>query len=249
VPFRALDSSVAAAAPATTAGAPLVSVGETLGSLRAELIIELGSRNDVDAPRVDKWINWAYKNLAGMLKLQELKGSLVVNLVVDQPFYLLPIQVRSIRQLSVRDSTRYYKGGVNLIESNEDEYRRQADNATYKPYLSPLNWFRYKRMLVFFPDPVAVLPVDVDFWVRPDDLVGDTDSPLLPPEFHEPLLLHARHRAWRSLRNYVEAKQAANDFLQALRPLIDTDAEEAAEAPHGLTVVRRASDLHAVRRR
>jgi hypothetical protein len=37
--------------------------------------------------------------------------------------------------------------------------------------------------------------------------------------------------------------------LQALRPLIDTDAEEAAEAPHGLTVVRRASDLHAVRRR
>lgn len=248
MPFRALDPTTAVAAPVTTLGAPLTSVGETLSSLRSELFLQLGSRADTDNPRLNKWLNWAYRNLAGMLKLGELKGSLRIDLVVDQPFYKVPIQVRSVINLSVRDSTRYYKGGINLLKSDEYEYRRYADNAATKPYLSPLNWFRFGRMLVVFPDPVYVLPVDMEFWIRPDDMVADTDSPILPPEFHEPLLLHARHRAFRSLRLYTEAKEAENDFLVALRPLIDNDAEEEAEAPRGLTVARKASDLTRVRR-
>lgn len=248
MPFRALDPSTAAAAPVSTAGAPLTSIGDTLASIRAELQLDLGGSGDLDVPRMNKWINWAYRNLAAMLKLKELEGSLVINLVVDQPFYNVPIQVRSIRQLSVRDSTRYAKGGINLHESDVYEYRRQPDNAYFKPYESPLNWFRFGRMLVFFPDAVYVLPVDVEFWIRPDDLVDDTDSPILPPEFHEPLQLLALHRGFRARRLRAEAKEAYNDFLTALRPIIDTDGEEESEAPRGLTVARKASDLNRVRR-
>lgn len=247
MPYRALDPSTAATAPVTTAGAPLVSVGETLFSLRSELLLEIGSRSDVDPTRLNKWINWAYRNLAGMLKVGEMKRSMVFNTVAGQPFYLLPVQVRSIRAISVEDSTNFYRGGTKLTLSDEDEYKRQPDSArTYNK--GPRKYFRYNRMVVVYPDPVAVQPLDMEFWVRPDDLTDDTHSPILPIEFHEPLLLHSRHRAWRSLQEFQKANLAANDFLQVLRPLIDTDAEEAGEAPRGLTVARKASDLTRARR-
>ncbi len=249
MPFRALDPTTAQAAPVITSGAPLVSVGETLSSMRSELLLELGSRADVDTTRLNKWINWGYRNLCGMLKLQELKFSFSINLIVGQPFYALPVQVRSVRNVSVEDATRYpTTGGVNLLMSNEEEYKRQPNNAAVKPYLSPQNWFRYGRMLVVFPDPVYVLPIDIDAWLRPDKLVLDADSPVIPEEFHEPLILHARRRAWRSLQEFSKANIAANDFLEALRPLIDTDGEEEENNPRGLTVVRKASDLTSVRR-
>lgn len=248
MPFRALDPTTAAAAPVVTFGAPLTSSGETLASLRAELLLELGSRGDTDTTRLNKWINWGYRNLCGMLKLQELKASFQINGVVGQPFYLLPRQVRSIRNISVRNSVYYMKGGINLLLSNEEEYKRQADNAAFVPPVAPLNYFRYNRMLVVYPDFISVLTLDLEVWIRPDNLVNDTDSPILPEEFHEPLLLHARYKGFRSLRLYKEASSAQNDFVATLRPLIDTDGEEEENSPRGLTVARKASDLTSVRR-
>jgi hypothetical protein len=243
MPFRLLDPTTAAAAPVITAGAPLVSVGETLASFRAELLLELSSRSDVDTTRLNKWINWAYRSTAAMLKISELKAAFRINLAVGQPFYMMPIQLRSIEQLSMPDLADYYKGGSKLTPSNVDEYRRQPDLAGV-----PQNYFRFGRMLVVYPDPNAVLPLDFEYLLRPDDLVLDTHSPLLPQEFHEPILLYARHKAWRSVRNYGEAAIAKNDFLAELRPLINTDGEEAQQAPSGLTVARRASDLTRSRR-
>lgn len=248
MPFRSLDPTTAVAAPAVLSGAPLVSVGDTLVSMQNELVLEFGSRSDVDVTRITKWINWAYRALSGMLQIQELKASLAIVGVVDQPFYLLPRQVRAIRNVSVRDSTRYAKGGINLILSNEEEYKRQADNAAIKPYLAPQNYFRYGRMLVVYPDFVSVQTLDVDYWVRPDPLVNSTDSPLLPEEFHEPLLLFARQKGWRSLQEFKKSAIAGNDFVSTLRPLIDSKSEEEENAPSGLTVARKASDLTRARR-
>lgn len=247
MPFRALDPATAVAAPVTLIAAPNVSVGETLSSLRDELTLELSTRGDVDPTRINKWINWGYQNVAGMLKINELKRNLVIVTVAGQPFYMLPIQVRSIMYASVRDSGNFIRGGIELLPSNEGEYRRQSDSSTIYNR-GPRNYFRYGRMLVVYPDPITVQSVDLDVYIRPDDLVADTDSPLLPKEFHEALLLSAKHRAWRSLRNYQEANLAANDMLTVLRPLIDTDAEEADNVSRGLTVARKASDLTRSRR-
>jgi hypothetical protein len=243
VPFRLLDPSIAAAAPVVTAGTPLTSVGETLLSLRSELLLQLSSRTDADATRINRWINWAYRNLAAMLKLSELKASMQLNLAVGQPFYLLPVQVRSIQAVSMADAIDYANKGIKLFLSNEDEYRRQSDRSG-----TPQNYFRFGRMLVVYPDPDTLFPIYLEFLIRPKDLVADTDSPILPQEFHESLLLYARHKAWRSLRNYQEASLAKNDFLTELRPLIDTDGEEAQQAPSGLTVARSANDLTRSRR-
>lgn len=247
MPFRLLDPTTAAPAPVVTAGAPLISVGDTLAAIRSEMLLELSSRSDVDTARLNKWINWGYRSLCAMLTPTELKGAFSILTVASQPFYLLPVQVRSIKLISIRTAS-IRAGGVELIPMDEDEYIRQPDLPTSVSTSWPTKYFRYGRMLVLWPDPRAVYTLDINYMIRPDDMTADNHSPLLPVEFHEPLLFHAKAKAWRSLRNYQEANIASNDFLAALRPLIDTDGEEKQQQPRGLTVARRVSDLTRSRR-
>jgi hypothetical protein len=142
MPFRLLDPSTAAAATPTVAGAPLTSVGETLASLRAELLLQLSSRSDVDTTRLNRWINWGYRNLCAMLTLAELRSAMTINTVANQPFYLLPIQVRSIKTVAIRTS-KIATGGVELLMMSDEEYMREPDLPLSVSVSWPTGFFRY----------------------------------------------------------------------------------------------------------
>lgn len=240
MPFTVLDESTAAAAFVTTQGAPLVSSGETLLSLREELLLELGSRDDVTPARLDKWINWAYRNVSGMFALKESFGSAEVSVVADQPFYLVPKQVAWVKRLQVSDNETYgLAEGRRLLMIDEARYR----NLPVKEG-EPTKFFRWRRMLVLWPTPENARTLSLDFKVRFDDLVNDTDSPILPQEFHEPILLSAKHRALRALNSTAAAQLAYNDFLVAIRPLQNTDAEETLGEDGNVFPARHESDLY-----
>lgn len=223
MPYIVLDESTAEVAPAVTIGAPLTSVGMTLADMVAELAPELGNRTDVidTSTRLPLWINWAYRNVASMLTLKELFGSFPLTTVDAQPFYLLPVSVAWIKRINLIDTTNFLAGGRELEMIDESGYRLLADLDD-----EPSKYLRYRRMLVLYGTPDDAYDLSVDCRVRPDDLVDDTDSPLLPEEFHEAIFLHARYRAFRSLRLYTESAAALNDALTVLRPLLNTDAEE-----------------------
>jgi hypothetical protein len=241
MPYIVLDPSTAAAAPTVTIGAPLTSVGETLSTMRTELDLELGRRSDYANPAdLNYWINKAYRKVAGMLTVKELFGSFQISTVSTQPFYALPIQVAWIKRVSLRDATNYpIEGGREMEQIDENIYR---DLAVYSAI--PTRWFRWRRMLVLWGTPNAVSTVSVDCRVRPDDLSANTDSPLLPPEFHEVILLYAKATAFRALRIYNEAATASNDALSILRPLLNTDAEELAQAESTVSPARSKGDLY-----
>lgn len=241
MPYRLLDPSAAQAAPVWNAGAPLVSVGETRLSAETELALQLASRSDATPDRIRKWMNWAYKNLAMTLKLKELYGDLQINLAVDQPFYLLPKQVASIVRVRVVDSF-YQQGGRKLTPIDEEQYAKLPDTDE-----RPTNYFRAGRMLVMYPDPTEIVPAAIHAKIRPDDLSADNHSPILPEEWHEPWILLSRHRAWRSLQDFAKAREAKNDYLDAVKPLLDTDAEEHGELPSGMQYIRNPADLVRIR--
>lgn len=245
MPFRTLFPSDGTLITASSAGYPLTAVGETLGTLRAELLLQLGSRGDVTTPRMNSWINKAHRAVAAMLTMKELTGSLTFNLTVDQPLYTLPYEVRSIKTLSISDSAINPNAGRMLIKIDENQYRRLPDWSW-----APENYFRMakSRMLVLYPTPDEVYPINMEFYVRPEDMTDDNHSPILPTEFHEAILLKAKQIAWRALRNYREANLAGNDFLTEIRPIIDTDGEEDADQPRGLTYIKDPSDLYRIRR-
>jgi len=239
MPYLVLDPSTAEAAPASTAGAPLTSVGETLASFREDLTLELGNRTDISATQLDKWINWGYRKLSSMLTLKELFSSLGITTVADQPFYGLPTSLAWIQRVGIIDDVNFLAGGRELEQIDPAEYRLLADNTA-----EPTSQFRFARMLVLWPTPDSGYDLSIDFRVRVQDLDDDTDSPILPEEFHEVILAYARSRAWRALRNYPEAAVAQNDAVNGLRVLLNTDAQEIAAAEAGVQPVRSKSQLY-----
>lgn len=249
MPYNVLSPATAALAPATTAGNPLTSVGETLSTFRTELIANLGGRTDLSATRLNRWINWAYRGLAQMLDLKELWASVGLSLVASQPFYLVPQQLSWIKRIAIADATLYWERGRELELIDEATYRDLPDSEALGTgnQVWPTSYFRFGRMVVIWPTPGASYTAPMDFRARPVDLVADTDSPILPTEFHEPLSLSALAKASRALKLYREAAAAQNDYLVALRPLINTDAEER-DAMHMVAQpVRTHTELYRVR--
>jgi hypothetical protein len=242
MPYILLNPATAAAAPASTAGAPLTSVGATLATLQADLREELGNRSDVDDPKAAKWINKAYQYLCSILTIKELFRELTINTVAAQPLYLIPTNVAFVRQVSLIDAVTYpVEGGIDLSPIDFDTYRKLPDDATNYPSA----WFREQRMIVIYPTPRAVYPISIDFKVRPADLVNPTDSPIIPAEFHEALLLRAKHTAWRALKAFTEAGMARNDFVTDLGAVENTDAKE--EVFGSVRPVRSARDINRLR--
>lgn len=73
-----------------------------LSEFREELIAVLGTRIDIDAPRVDRWVNFGYLDVTGSVEFEELEEErdYVVNATEDST--VLEADVRSV--LGVRSS-------------------------------------------------------------------------------------------------------------------------------------------------
>lgn len=220
MPYIVLDEASAQAAPTLTVGQPRTSVGETLASLRTELAAQLGNRDEADATRLNKWINWAYIDLWTSLKLEEAESSFSFNTVSGQALYALPFQVGTTIGASVVDSSNTY-GGVPLEKTDLRMYRMLEDESD-----RPRKYFRTNNVLVLYPTPDAVYTVVVDFLSRPLPLVNDTDSPALDREWHEAILLNARKKGFSALLEFDKAMPAENDYISNVRRREDRDVEE-----------------------
>lgn len=241
MPFLHLDPALSTPI-VSTAGAPLTSVGETLASLQEDLIEELGNR-DPGSVKTAKWINRAYKYLASILDIKQLFASIQFNSTANQPIYQLPANVAWVRELSVVDPGNYPSGGYNLIPIDADTYRKLSDDDTNLP----ANYFREGNLLVLYPTPREVKTYALEARIRPAPLVNPTDSPIIPPEYHEALLLRAKHVAFRALKSYTESGIARNDMISDLRGVEDSDANEDAEIPRGVRPIRDQRDYNRLR--
>lgn len=247
MPFITLDESTAAAAPTTTLGAPLTSVGETLSSLRTELQAQFSGRTDVTTARYNLWINKAYREVCSMVRLRETMGSVPFSLVASQPFYLIPVQVASALRLALVDTTDYpIEGGRELRQIDYGVWRTLDDITVPASGIDavPTSWFRWRRMIVVWPTPQTSYTANLDCMIRPDDLVNDTDSPLLPIEFHDSILKRARAIGCYAVRQWTEGAAAQNDFLVTIRPLTNTDAEETVTQVGHLSGARSVRDIY-----
>lgn len=248
MPSRLLDPTLAEAAPTVDIGAPLTEVGETLSTLRLALFNECGKRTNLpneEGGTLDDAINWAHRQMVGALKIKECYASFAIQLVLAQPFYALPIQCASIRTVTLID-TSFPSGGRKLIPVDSSQYAMLPDREN-----DPTNYFRYGRggqsMLVVYGDPIDDQVLSIDCRIRPDDFGSDTDSPIIPVEFHEALKLLAKHKAFRSVNDRQKSAEAMNDYKETLGDLLSTDADEDGELPSGVQFVKDPRDLSRIR--
>lgn len=249
MPYKILDPSLAAAAPVVTIGAPLTSVGDTLTTFLDELDLELGDRDDYDTTRAKKWINWAYRHVAAMVDLTEMHAGFSLSTVSAQFMYNLPSSVAWIDGVAVADTVNYFQGGRAFLKTDLATFRKMDDltntaSSSVNVTNLPQYFFRHNRLLVLWPTPGDAWVLSVDCKVRPDDLVLATDSPMLPTEWHEGIQLYATHRGMRSLKMYKEAAVMLNSALEAVRPMLDTDAEEKATIQAHLSPARELRDIY-----
>ncbi len=248
MPYRLLNPSIAEAAPVVMIGAPLQDVGETLQSLRNTVFKETGKRTNLPDEQggvLDQCINWAYRQMMASIKIKECYASFSITMVADQPFYLLPVQCASIRSVQLIDSS-YVNGGMKLIPIDATQYSMLPDRDD-----DPRNYFRYGRggeqMLVVYADPISDQDLAVDCRIRPDDLVDDLDSPILPTEFHDALRMLAKSKAFREVGDGVKERLAVKDYKDAIGDLISTDSDEDGEIPSGVQFIKDPKDLARIR--
>lgn len=209
--------------------------------MRDELNTMLGGRTDVSAAELNRWLNFAYIDLASSLELDELKASLSFNTVAAQAIYSLPNAVRAVRNLALQDNTNLVTGGHDLRKSTLQEFRKSITrNGT------PREYFRENRLLVLYPTPDAASTLLLDFWLRPQNLVGDNDSPILPREWHEVIIKNARSKAHSALREFESAGVVENEFVSLVRRKEDPEAQEEDDRIVGSSVPR---TRHALTRR
>lgn len=239
MPYGLLSRATAAAAGAVPEAAPRISVGETLLSLRADLTPLIGNRSDATNARLDKWINKAYLDMASSLDLPEVEGSYAFSTVANQALYVKPAAVVWGENAAIVDGLTYPSGGRPLAKTDLDKYRRQAE-ATGDVQM----WFPYGDLWVLWPTPVGAYTISLDVRIRPDVLTLDTHSPIFGQEWHEGILLLARHKALRDLMDYQAAAAAKNDYVAFVRDRINSKAGRAAGVHSAVRPARKASDLY-----
>ena len=224
MPYIVLDPSAAEAAPVTTLGDPLVSSGETLASMRGEMVGQLGNRVDLfegGNGRVHLYLNQSYIDLATSLKLDELQGSIALDLVAGQSMYMLPSWIIFTTLGTVFVDSSHPLGGRPIEKIDFHRYRSLSvlDG-------EPQQYFRYGNMIVFYPTPEAAGSVVLDFRLRPRLLTDDTHSPILGYEWHEVILLGAKQRAFSAMLEFDKAMIAQNEVTNLVRRKMDIAAEE-----------------------
>lgn len=243
MPYLNLDEALAAAAPVLTAGAPLTDTGKTLAQLRDELKVALGNRDDYSPLQANTWINDAYLLIASGIKFAETDFSFTFNTVIGQPFYLLPPAVQYTTEISLGDSADFPVYGGTPVQRIDEQIYRQLPDTDTDPRGITKGVFRWNRMLVLWPTPVAVHPILVEGRVRPSPLVNDSDSPILPLEWHRGLLIKAKSFAQEDLEEYENAERTQNSYVRLIREVGDPQAEEEAGTFATLRPVKRLSDL------
>jgi hypothetical protein len=220
VPYTLIDEAGAEAIDFGTLGDPATGGSMALSTLRDELRLMLGNRQDVEPGRLDLWLNMAYVDLWTSLPLEKAKANVAFDLVAGQPFYLLSEIVESTEELAVVDDESI-DGGWLLHKIDLAAWRRMPEDDD-----EPSEFFRQGNVLVLYPTPSEARTAVLDFRMVPAELVEDTDAPLLGREWREGLLLSAKAKGLYALEEDSRALVADNNLVGFVRRRKDPSTEE-----------------------
>lgn len=238
--FLTLDRTAATVIPATGFAVPKTGIGLTLADMEAELRSMIGNRDDISATRLRLWINLAYVDLVTALDLESAEGSIQFTTVAGESLYRLPAEVAAIHALAAinPNQVEYPEyGGHPLDPVTKEDYRMLPEMTGEVPG----KYFRQDDLLIIYPEPETAVDMVMDFVLRPDFMANDTDSPILPVEWHEGILLGARKKVFRVLLEPALAAEAANDYTEFIRDRRDPrEADDKFRKPSAQPISRQS---------
>ena len=157
-----------------------------LSTMRDTLRTKVGSPTAVDVSNatLDRILNASYREIGSKYPFNETRCIKTFSTVIDTSRYTVPTDLAVLWR--VWDAT-------NHIKLRKRGVRYLATVPNNQPSGQPRDYVRTKDWIQLIPTPDAVISVQIFYLTEIQDLVDDTDEPVLPLAWHDGIILKARH--------------------------------------------------------
>lgn len=204
-----------------------------LSVMRTRLRKRIGNPTLTDVPDSDlnQHINTAYLELVNKFRFHLGRRICIFDTVIGQPRYGLPTDLAVL--FRIRDNTNERK----MIKL-DDPRRARLTNHTKDQLTSagtpanitldqPRYYMRHRDWVELHPVPDGVYEMEIFYKIVVEELVADTDEPVIPETWHVGIVSLARYWYYDEEGDLPKAKNAMNAFEVWLsRQPVEVDEEK-----------------------
>lgn len=179
-----------------------------LHGMRDKLRIRIGNptTTDVSDLRLSDVINRAYDDIAARYKFHRVRKICLFDTVVGQARYGIPADCFAV--LRVRDNTN----GKRLDKIGDTKFSDRTDTVALTTNGRPRRYIRQRDWITLDPPPDDVYQIELFYKSKPADLVADSDTPVIPEQWHEGIIRLARFYYWDDIGDLPKAESASGIF-------------------------------------
>lgn len=168
-------------------------------------------------------LNKAAQKLSDEFRFKGAKKRVTFPTVIGTNQYTLPTDIFAVRQVWDRtNGKKLNKRGVNWLARNS-----QALVSSPITNGKPTDYVSFGTYVQLVPPPDGVYTIELYYTIQMPTLVNPTDVSLLPPNWHDGVVLKARWYYWDRVKpDYTKAAYALNVFKDWVRDQpTDVEAE------------------------
>jgi hypothetical protein len=126
------------------------------------------------------------------------------------------------------------------ISTVDNEFTDPSDTTAHASNI-PQYAYKYGETINVYPAPASDYTVTLRYYKRPDELTDDADTPDIPQEFRELLVVGAAYRVFQVKDNYDKAAILENKYMELLSKLAVKYSQTQVGQPTIMRINRRAT--------
>ena len=140
-----------------------------------------------------------------------LQGIQQTNVVAGTASYALPVDFLKYKRVTLDGKPL---GFTTLEELDQYDSHRDVSNTQ----ATPAKFYRWNQSTYLFPIPAAAGTANLDVWYirQPAALTAIGNTPSIPVQYHETLLLYCKAKAYEQIENYDMARLVMQEFQAEL---------------------------------
>lgn len=157
-----------------------------LSTMRDTLRTKIGSpsTSDVSEATLTRILNASYREIGAKYPFNETRCIKSFSTVVGTNRYTLPTDLAVLfRVWDATNNIKLRKRGVRFLATMPNQM----------PAGQPRDYIRAKDWIQLSPSPSEIISVQIFYLTEIQDMVDDTDTPVLPLAWHDGIVLKARH--------------------------------------------------------
>lgn len=167
----------------------------------------------IDQTDIIRWINDAQREI--VLQNQLLQAIATANLIPNQAAYTLPTDMLTMRSIKC-DGRKLQPLSLSDAETAIPDF----DNTLTYPIDLPQQFWIWANQLVLYPSPSSsAIQLKIYYTRQPVDVSQVSDTPELPPQYHNRIVEYCLQQAYELDENWQAADLKATQFSQGVNQL------------------------------